>query len=97
YWLAKGVDWKIMTQKELSRQLAKNIEWVRETLYEEGESDIELNSLRLRKFLLENQQLLLRGALKLFDEIEGLEKGTALFLFRRLIMTHQIKVDMFKK
>lgn len=97
YWLEKGIDWKVMTQKELSRQLAKNIEWVRETLYEVKKSDIELSSLRLRTFLLENQQLVLRDALKLYDEIESLQRGMGLLLFRCLIATHQIKVDMFKK
>ena len=97
YWLAKGIDWKIMTQKDLSRQLAKNIEWVRETLFDEKGKSNEDEASRLYSLLKTNQHLILREALRLFDKMEELDSGTALFLFRYLIATHQIQVDMFGK
>jgi hypothetical protein len=28
YWLSQGIDWKIVTENEISRQKAKNIEWL---------------------------------------------------------------------
>lgn len=99
YWLAKGVDWKVMTQKELPRQLAKNIEWVRETMLErseEGFNKEELSVIFLR-FLLENDKLPLKEALTLFDRIEDLQKGSALYLFRYLIAKKEITIDMTKK
>lgn len=99
YWLEKGIDWKIMTQKELPRQLAKNIEWVRETLLEggEGEFDKEGLSVLMLRYLLENDELPVREVLRRFDTTEDLEKGSGLFLFRYLIAKHEIKVDMTKR
>lgn len=97
YWLEKGIDWKVMTSKELPRQLAKNIEWVRETLFDEKSKSTEDAAARLYLLLKTNQHLILREALKLFDKIEGLDSGAALLLFRYLIATHQIQVDMFGK
>src|SRR5699024_1823705 len=97
YWLEKGIDWKVMTSKELPRQLAKNIEWVRETLFDEKGKSNEDEASRLYSLLKTNQHLILREALRLFDKMEELDSGTALFLFRYLIATHQIQVDMFGK
>src|SRR5690625_2776001 len=56
YWEHKGVDWKIITEKQLPRQLAKNIEWVRETMLEgsEGQLNKESLSVILLRYLLEN-------------------------------------------
>ncbi|WP_077318152.1 TnsA endonuclease N-terminal domain-containing protein [Virgibacillus proomii] len=99
YWEHKGIDWKIITEKQLSRQLAKNIEWVRETMLEgsEGKLNKEELSVILLRYLLENDELPLKELLKLFDKMEGLQKGSALFLFRYLIAMKEIVIDMEKK
>lgn len=98
YWLQKGVDWRIITEKQLPRQLAKNIEWVRETLL--GESEGNLNkeelSLVLFKFLIENGDYPLKVVLSLFDKTEGVEKGTGLFMFRYLLAKKELQIDMTK-
>lgn len=98
YWQERGIDWKIMTEKQLPRQLAKNIEWVRETLLEGGEGQLDKDSLSvvMLRVLLENDELPLREVLKLFDKAEGLQKGTGLFLFRYLIAKKEVGVDMTK-
>jgi hypothetical protein len=98
YWQSKGVQWQIITDKQLSRQLAKNIEWVRETLLEggEGEMNKETLSLFLLRFLLENEDQLLKEVLRTFDMREGLEKGAGLFLFRYLVAKKEICLDMNK-
>ncbi|MBT2217992.1 TnsA endonuclease N-terminal domain-containing protein [Virgibacillus dakarensis] len=99
YWNQKGIDWKVMTEKQLPRQLAKNIEWVRETLLEwsEGELNKSEQSILMLRFLLENDELPLREALKLFEQTEGLKKGAGLFLFRYLIAKKELAVDMTKR
>lgn len=99
YWFAKGIDWKIMTQKELPRQLAKNIEWVRETLLEGSARNInkEKFSLILLKYLLDYKDLPLKELMRLFEKSEGLDKGSALFLFRYLIAKKEIVIDLTKK
>lgn len=99
YWQQRGVDWKVITEKQLPRQLAKNIEWVRETMLEgsEGQLNKEELSAVLLRYLLENDKLSLKEILKLFDKTEGLQKGSALFLFRYLIAKKEIVIDMTKK
>jgi hypothetical protein len=98
YWESKGISWKIITDKQLPRQLAKNIEWVRETLLEgsEGELKKETFSLSILKYLLENEEHSLKELLKVFDKREGLEKGAGLFLFRYLVAKKEIYFDMNK-
>ncbi|RDW18776.1 TnsA endonuclease N-terminal domain-containing protein [Oceanobacillus chungangensis] len=99
YWQQQGVDWKVITEKQLPRQLAKNIEWIRETMLEgsEGELDKDELSLVMLRLLLENGELPIREVLKLFDKMEELQKGTGLFLFRYLIAKKELAVDMTKK
>ncbi|WP_162800259.1 TnsA endonuclease C-terminal domain-containing protein [Oceanobacillus zhaokaii] len=83
----------------MPRQLAKNIEWVRETLLEgaEGKLDKESLSVVMLRFLLENDELPIREVLKQFDKTEELQKGTGLFLFRYLIAKKELIIDMTKK
>ncbi|MEC5424276.1 TnsA endonuclease N-terminal domain-containing protein [Virgibacillus sp. C22-A2] len=98
YWQQKGIDWKVITEKQLPRQLAKNIEWVRETLLEGREGNLDKNELSIimLRFLLDNDELPLKEVLKTFDKTEGLQKGSGLFLFRYLIAIKEIGVDMTK-
>ncbi|MFS0752624.1 TnsA endonuclease N-terminal domain-containing protein [Oceanobacillus sp. 1P07AA] len=98
YWQQKGVDWKIITEKQLPRQLAKNIEWVRETMLEGSERllDKEGMSSVLLRLILENDELPLKEILKIMDKEEGLPKGTGLYLFRYLIAKKEVWLDMTK-
>lgn len=87
YWLAKGVNWKVVTNKEINRQFCKNIEWVRETLVQEckGVSEIKKLSEELVFLLMNNQHIRLKDLLKQFEEINELDTGIGLYLFRYLI------------
>ena len=99
YWLQKNIDWKVITNKQLHRQLAKNIEWVRETLLPGSGHDVakETLSIKLLLYLLDYSNITLREVLRLFDKNENVAKGTGLYLFRYLIATREINVDMNKK
>jgi hypothetical protein len=98
YWQQKGIDWKVITEKQLDRQLVKNIEWVRETLLEGDDGGLDKDQLSsiLIKYLLDNSTLSLRKVLNLYEKNECLPKGTGLFLFRYLIANREVKVDMTK-
>lgn len=95
YWQARGIEWKVVTNKELSKQRAKNIEWVRETLLND---QLKENSNGLSESLLQmlipNQQSSVRKILNTFDKTEMIEPGTALYLFRYLLATHQLEINM---
>lgn len=97
YWLAKGIEWKVITEKQLSKTLCKNIEWVRETLLEDSVAEKDSLAQRLLTYLLNNITLNVKRLLKAFEEVEQLSEGTALYLFRYLIATKQIKINMSEK
>lgn len=97
YWKAKNIEWKIVTEKQLPKQFAKNIEWVRETLLEDGVVDKEPLSHVLLTYLLNNMEIPIKELLKEFDKSEGVATGTALYLFRYLIAKKDIKVNMAEK
>lgn len=96
YWSQQGVDWKVITEKQLPRQLAKNIEWVRETLLEGNEEgfDKEEMSIQLLKELYDNGDQPLKHVLHIFEKTESLKNGSALLLFRYLLAKKELRVDM---
>lgn len=96
YWLAKGVDWKLITDKQIPKQFAKNVSWVRETLLDDGMDSNEKSeqALLLQDDLVRYPDLKLSDVLSAFDHREGISQGTGLYLFRYLIAKKLIRIDM---
>lgn len=98
YWKLKGVDWAIVTQKQIPIIKAKNIEWVNSALDssdERGFSDVEIQeigNLFIDTMLVKS--LPLRVVMSNFDKEYNLQQGSALFLFKHLIASKTIIVDM---
>ncbi|GBF12606.1 heteromeric transposase endonuclease subunit TnsA [Tepidibacillus sp. HK-1] len=98
YWEAKGVDWRIVTDKELPKQVATNILWVRETLLDENsEIDKEELSQILMNYFVKNSDMSIKELLKLFEQSEGVTNETGLYLLRYLIAKQEISLDFTKK
>jgi len=99
YWCARGIEWKVISDKQLPRQYFKNIEWVREILLDtsENEGDKEQLSGILLQYLFRAPDVSLNDVLKEFDINEGVYKGNGLYLFRYLIAKKSISIDMNKK
>lgn len=101
YWNKKGIDWGIVTQKEIPLIKTKNIEWVHSTLYSLGDrgfSDIEASEMgNLLIVELTTNNLPMRKLMARFDKEYNLSQGSALFLFKYLIASKNIAVDMDKE
>lgn len=97
YWEAKGVRFAVITEKEIDRQMADNIMWVRETRSDKSLRNKEELTEKLYYFIKENQNVTLNNILEEFDKKEEVKEGTGLFLFRYLIELKQIEVDMKKR
>lgn len=101
YWESKGIDWGIVTQKDIPVIKAKNIEWVYSALENseergiDGKTKIDL-SHELALILSDSSDTVRSITSNLDDEFQ-LEKGTGLYLFKYLIATKSIQVDMEKK
>jgi len=98
YWQIKGVDWAIVTEKDINRNKAKNIEWVISSIHMLSDIGftvdeiIELGSAL--HFRLANNERPIRNIIANFDYDYALGTGTGLFLFRCMLATKVIKIDM---
>jgi len=96
YWKSKGVRFYVVTEKEINKQFVDNIKWVREALIDKNiEGKKELGE-RLYYFLQKNKENKLIKALELFEDEEDIKAGIALFIFRYLLGTKEIEVNMEK-
>ncbi|AEM79500.1 heteromeric transposase endonuclease subunit TnsA [Thermoanaerobacter wiegelii] len=98
YWQARGIDWGIVTNKDIPVVKAKNIEWIHSARYaymDAGLTESELVELG-DAFLLrlsQSSESIRKTALE-FDKDYGLDPGTGMFLFRHLLAVKRIKVNM---
>jgi hypothetical protein len=99
YWLEKGIDWKIVTEREISRQKARNIEWLYtgDGFYIAEYGDKELESIRsvlLELVKLGNHSIV--EAAQIVDDEFLLPTGAGLSLFKQLVLDRKIVVDLNK-
>lgn len=100
YWMVKGVDWGIVTEKEMPKNFISNIESIHKTYWLEDESDIHKNHLayivdRLKSLVRQNDLSLTQIASMLDDEI-NVSGGTSLKVLKYLIARKEIIVDLTK-
>ncbi|ODM26915.1 transposase [Clostridium sp. Bc-iso-3] len=100
YWTAKGINWGIVTNKDINGTRAKNIEWIHSAMTSDGyngfsreEFDDLLNGLLYR--LIDNQQNI-RKIISEFEKDYFLDAGAGLLLFKHLIAGKKIALDMDK-
>lgn len=101
YWQEKGINWGVVTQKEIPNALSRNIEWIHSSLLDfenRGFTHVEMqfmcNALIDK---IEKNIKVMREIICEYDEEFNFEAGTGLFIFKYLIATKQLKVDMNKK
>lgn len=104
YWLMKGIDWGIVTENEIDETLASNIGIVRPFMQLDGVSYFEnLSAHYIEKIkntfrdMLIGPQINVREVGSDFDDKMMLKPGTSISLFKHLVITKQIKIDLFKK
>ncbi|ADD03119.1 TnsA endonuclease [Thermoanaerobacter italicus Ab9] len=98
YWEARGIDWGIVTNKDIPLVKARNIEWIHSARYayaDAGLSEGDLAEL-VEAFLLRLSQSSesIRKTALLFDKDYVLVPGTGMFLFRYLLAIKKIEVNM---
>lgn len=98
YWKSKGIDWAIVTQKEIPKIKVKNIEWVYSALDSVGERGLseaeiqETGDLLIDAMMSSSRSL--RSVMNDFDKEYNLQQGSALFIFKYLIASKTIIVNM---
>lgn len=98
YWSAKNINFGILTQRQISNIFSKNVEWVHPSLYsyqERGFSQEDM--LYMSDVLIErlvDSTHSIRKITSDFDKEFNYESGTGLFVFKFLIASKQIDIDM---
>ncbi len=92
YWKARGVEWQIVTEKQLPRQFCDNIEWCRETLLEEMQEDELVRALLA--YIQNNSSIPIKLLLSEFENEQELEPGQGLWLFRYLLGKKCLEVNI---
>ena len=98
YWKVRGVDWGIITEKQIPRTFVDNIEWL-DSAYNAIFKDLSLQDIydiseMLKHYLAKMEGRQIRQVCTSLDLDMNLEVGTSLTLLRRLIAQKQIIVDM---
>lgn len=97
YWRARGIKFYIITDKEINKVEVDNISWCREALIDKSIKDKNTLALELYDFIRRDKEEILNDVLNLFDDINDIESGTALFIFRYLIAIKKIEINMKEK
>ena len=98
YYARKGIDWGIITEKEIPMLLVKNVEWVHSSYKLEATTEMNIDDLHevaniLTSKLQESDSTIIRITNAL-DKKMNLEVGTSLYLFKHLIANKKIIMDM---
>lgn len=103
YYEMKGIDWQIVTEREIPNIFSLNVEWVYSAHKLEATNDLSIDILKnysmiLRENLFKYPKEKLQKLLTAMDKDMNFDDGTFLYLLKHLISTKQIKViDMNKK
>jgi hypothetical protein len=101
YWKSKGIDWGIVTEQEINKSLALNIEWVYPAYLLEDIEEIDKGSLKkyipILKSRLSSTSDLVQTVLETLDYEYCMQPGVFLYLFKHLIATKQLLVTTFNE
>ncbi len=98
YYATKGIDWGIITEKEIPTLLVENAEWVHSSYKLEANAEINVDELgnvaNILKSKLQESDSTVNRITAALDKEMNLEVGTSLYLFKHLIANKQIIIDM---
>lgn len=100
YFSQKQIGFGIVTEKNINKQLARNIGWVLTAYDIQDYPELEGNFSFLRKDLIDYLSDQSDSFQRIFQRLEKtyqLDEGLGLILFKHLVATKQIKVDLNRK
>jgi hypothetical protein len=101
YWMAKGIDWGIVTEHEIPRTLAANIDVIHSAYKLEATPEMDIPNLLLLARTLKDRLRTGNGSISgittKLDEEMNLSGGTSLAVFKHLLARKEVLLDMSKK
>ena len=97
YWSSKDVDWKIVTERQINRDKALNLQWLCS-----GESpeniipgpDVRRHALGALSALVDCNGLLPTGFIAPFEDTFHLRPGSAVSLYKSLVLHGDVSTDL---
>ncbi|WDM21267.1 TnsA endonuclease C-terminal domain-containing protein [Paenibacillus polymyxa] len=99
YWYKKGIPWALISSAEINAVRAKNIEWLHAArrLSDWGYSEQQIaGEIQFLMELLFGGQGTIKNAIERFDSQVSEDPGKGLLLFKHLLATKRIRLDMDK-
>ena len=93
YWVRQGIDWKIVTEREIPYQKARNIEWLYTSHGFDTLNEFSQARDKLRRLLLRGEYSIIEAAETIEREYE-LSTGTGLQLFKQLVLNRVLVVNL---
>ena len=97
YWLTHGVDWKLVTENEISYRKAKNIEWLYSAqdfiITEDTPGEIKAALELLLRMVCCPEHSIIEVA-QIVEDRYSLAKGVGLLLFKYLALNKEIELDL---
>ncbi|MFD2170074.1 TnsA endonuclease N-terminal domain-containing protein [Tumebacillus lipolyticus] len=92
YWTQKNVHWQIVTEKEIPREVCRNLQFVHGYLMVDEET--RQVSMELLQYLIVSEEESLSEAFRQFEHRNFLDPGGALLCFKHLIAAKYVSFDM---
>ena len=100
YWSSKGVDWKIVTEKQINRDKARNLQWLYSGELPEAiipDPDIRQDALETLTGLASRDGMLPSGCIAPFEDAFNLRPGSAVSLYKFLVLRGDVTPDLKQK
>ncbi|MBV6716560.1 TnsA endonuclease N-terminal domain-containing protein [Paenibacillus chitinolyticus] len=102
YYNEQGIDWKVVTDREIPQAFVQNVEWLHRSKFLEfapAEINENLIGILAPKLLVEilKQNRPLSTITIEFDEKTGLPTGSSMFIVQHMLANKNWVVDMYKK
>ncbi|HBW33906.1 heteromeric transposase endonuclease subunit TnsA [Desulfosporosinus sp. BICA1-9] len=101
YWQTKDIDWAIVTENEIQRQVSRNIEWLHPYKRLEPTESLSQDDLiyyaEIIKRELDKSAKPIRIVLTQIEKNHNLNSGTGIYLFKHLLACKDIKMNMGTK
>jgi hypothetical protein len=94
YFERRGIEWRIVTERDLSTVISRNLRWLRRGAFECFE-DIVAKEFSRQVVLGRSSETLARAIERAGSAVD-LDKGQASLLFRRLVWNHDVELNINK-
>lgn len=100
YWSSRGIDWKIVTEKQICRERALNCQWLFSGELPDRmipDPGTRKNALSAILDIVDGNGFLQAGRIESFENAFRLRPGSAIALYKSLILSGRISPDMDRR